>query len=294
MTTNKVIPGLDTLPKGYFDEQGRRMGLWLNLPESEYFPIFAFSFSGSKALQRSPMHFQNYLKKEYKIDPDREKFKAVHVLNLEPEAHNRIVVKDGKWAGDLKKEVYELKSKGFIVLKKDDHEEAKAITECMKAHSLASAILSNSLCEVSIFWVQDGIYCKCRIDVLSITEHGICLGDLKNYGDLSNEYLLGDHIGKQKYNWQMAHYSNGIRSVFGQDPIKRYWIFVEDKSDDGVNHGIKVRNCPDALVDAGEASLAPLRLLFKECTEKNEWPGYSEEESDAGMPDKYFPGVSYE
>jgi hypothetical protein len=271
------------LPGNFVDKEGRLMGLFLDMPEADYHKVKAFSYSFSKEFSKSPEHGQAYLRKEWEIDPDREKYKAVHLLALE-ENPSRIIVRDGVWRGALKEEVLQLQKLGRIVLKADALEDARKISEKIRSHSLAGLILENSLCEVSIFFMWNGVYCKSRIDILSITEMGICLGDLKNFGDLSSEELMGYQIGKLKYNWQMAFYDEAIFSAFGTRPIKRYWIFVEDKDP----HGVKVRNCTDAMVEAGRLVFESLLPKYKQCLEDDIWPGYAEDEADAGMPDRFF------
>jgi hypothetical protein len=275
---------LENLPKGYIDEQGRRIGLFLDLPEAEYHTVKAFSYSFAKAFGKSPAHGQAYLNKKWEIDPDREKFKAVHLLCLEPELHARIEVRDGTWRDKLKEEVQNLQRSGKIVLKSKDLEEAKKIAAKVKAHSIAGPVISNALCEVSIFWIEDGVYCKARIDILWITPAGIVLADLKNFGDLSSEGLIGYQIGDKRYFWQMAFYARAIEMVFGEKPLKMHWFFVEDSEP----HGVKVRNCTEAQYEAGWLAMGSLLPKYRECLEEDVWPCYEEEDQDAGMPDMYF------
>lgn len=275
-----------TLPGNSVDSEGRRLGLFLDLPEADYHAVKAFSYSGSKEFSKSPEHFRAYLEKEWEIDPDREKYKAVHLLALE-ENPSKIAVIDGVWRGAVKESVQLLQRQGKVVLKPDALKDAQEISAKIRAHSLAGLILANSLCEVSIFWMEMGVYCKARIDILSITEQGVCLGDLKNFGDISREELVGSQIARNKYNWQMAFYSRAIEAAFGAPPIKRYWIFVEDKKP----FGVKVRNCTDPMTEAGWLGLQGLLPQYKECLENDVWPGYAEDEADAGMPDWAFQTV---
>lgn len=273
------------LPKGYIDDQERRIGLFLDLPESEYHAVKAFSYSGAKEFSRSPAHFQAYLEKEWEIDPDREKFKAVHLLCLEPAMQKRLVVKDGTWRDKVKEEVQQLQKAGNIVLKSKDLETAKAIAANVLKHSLAGPAISQSLCEASIFWIEDGVYCKARIDILSVLGDGrIALGDLKNFGDISRDGILGYQVGERKYFMQMAMYYRAIEVTFGRPPVKMYWIFCEDSPP----HGVKFRNCPDAIREAGWLALGNLFPLYKECEESGVWPCYEEDEEDIGMPERYF------
>lgn len=263
------------------------MGFFPNLPEAEYHAVKAFSYSGSKEFAKSPAHYQAYCRKEWEPDADREKFKAVHLLCLEPEMHNRIVVKDGTWAGKVKSEVQELQKQGFIVLKPKALEEAKEIAATVLSHSLAGLILSQSLSEISLFWDEDGVYCKARIDILSITPHGIVLGDLKNFGSLASEHLIGHQIARNYYHHQMAFYSRGIEKTFGQPPIKRWWLFVEEKAP----HGIKLRGCNDAATEAGWLAISQMLPRFQSCLEDDVWPSYPEDEEDALLPDYAFQTV---
>ena len=273
-----------TLPKGWIDDLGRPMGLHIDMPEAEYHAIDAFSYSGSKEFAKSPAHFQAYQKKTWEIDPDREKYKAVHLLCLEPELQGRLKIVDGVWRDKVKAEVQALQQAGNIVLKTDARNDAQAIADAILEHSLAGPILKKSLAEVSIFWVEAGVYCKARIDILSVLPQGVVLGDLKNFGSLANEHLIGSQVARNFYHHQMAWYSRAIEVTFGEQPIARYWIFVEDKKP----HGVKIRNCNDAMAESGWASISALLPRYKECKEDDVWPNYAEDEQDVELPHYAF------
>jgi hypothetical protein len=272
---------VNTLPIGIRDDQGRPFGLFLNMPEAEYHAVKAFSFSGSKHFARSPAHFQAYLRKEWEVNPEREKFKAVHLLTLEAEEeHSRIAVKDGRWAGAVKDEVIALQKEGKLVLKPDAFEEAKAISASLKCHELAGKILSRSMSEVSVFAMIDGVYCKGRIDSLYVDPTDIFIGDLKNFGDLSRERLIAQFIHDKKFYWQMYFYTLLIEAVFEREVTNHYWFFVEDSDP----HGVKVRNYTDAMEELAAQEMNPLIDLYKKCTENNNWPSYTGGAEPAGLP----------
>lgn len=271
---------MNTLPIGIRDDQGRPFGLFLNMPEAEYHAVKAFSYSGSKQIQKSPAHFQAYLKKEWEVSPDREKFKAVHLLTLEEDQHSRIVVKDGRWAGAVKDEVIALQKEGKLVLKPDAYEDAKAISAALKTHELAGKILSRSVSEVSLFAVIDGVYCKGRIDSLYVDEADIFVGDLKNFGDLSRERLISQFIHDNRFYWQMYFYGLLVEAVFERKVTNNYWFLAEDKPP----HGVKVRTCSDAMIELAAQELNPLIQIYKECTEKNNWPCYTGGAEAGGLP----------
>jgi hypothetical protein len=264
----------------FIDDKGRIIGMVLDMNEAEYHKVKAFSYSFSKAFKKSPAHGKAYLSREWEISPDRELYKAVHMMALEGKS-DRIVVKDGRWAGAVKEEVEALQAQGKIVLKQEAFERAQEIADAIKAHSLAGMVLAHSMCEVSMFWMQDGVYCKARIDILSITSHGIILGDLKNFGDCSRTALLNYQIAKNDYHLQLALYSKAIEAVLGSAPIKRFWIFVEGEAP----HGVRVLNCGEAMIDRAWAEMSALIAQYKEVTETDNWHSYAEEELEATLPE---------
>lgn len=258
------------------------MGFFLDMPEGVYHAVRAFSYSGSKELAKSPAHFKAYLSKEWEIDPDREKFKAVHLLCLEEGKQDRISVVDGVWSGERKAQVLELQKKGQLVLKKAALEDAKNIAAAVKAHALAGSILSKALCEVSLFWSDEetGVYCKARIDILYLDDEDLMIGDIKNFGDISRERILSRFIHDNKYYWQMHHYSCGLMAIFNRKVTNHYWFFLEDKPP----HGVKVRTCSDAMLELAAQEMNPLLPLYRECEESDTWPSYPDDPENADLP----------
>lgn len=273
---------VEALKKSLYVAETRPMGVFLDMPEAEYHAVKAFSYSGAKEFFKSPAHFQAYQRKEWEVDPDREKFKAVHLLCLEEHRRENLVVRDGVWRDKLKAEVQELQKAGKLVLKQKDLDDANVIAEKIKAHALAGAILSssNTYTEVSLFWIDErtGVYCKARIDSLTVDDE-LTLGDLKNFGSLANDHVLWKQITDSKYHWQMAHYDDGLFAVFKQRAKDKFWIFVEDKDP----FGIKVRTCTDPMIERAKVDLDPLLPRFKECEEDKVWPCYPEEAEPANL-----------
>lgn len=278
MTAALKLPSMPHLGS-HIDEQGRRIGIVFDEPDHSYHSVRAFSYSFSKEFRKSPMHGKAYFTRTWESSSDRELFKAVHLMALE-ETTSRIAIVDGVRRGAVKTEVEALQAQGKIVLKPDAYEEAKAISAAIRGHALAGLILKNSICEVSLYWMQDGIYCKARPDIISITEHGIVLGDLKNFGDCSRNGLINYQISQNAYHLQQAFYSKGIEAILGKPPIKKFWTFVETKAP----HGVRLFNCTDAMCERGWAEYEAMLPRYKQCLETDNWPGYDEAEVDADLP----------
>lgn len=236
----------------------------------------------------SPAHGQAYADKEWEADPTREMYKAAHLLTLEPEEHARIVIKDGRWAGALKEEVETLQGQGYLVLKQKDFDTARAMSASIKSCPRAADALKKSIPEVSLFWMEETpeglVYCKARLDALTLDDSGIFLHDMKAFTDLSDEELLGIQVMKRGYHMQFGWYSRGIFKVFGEGPLKCSWAWVEDEKP----YGVKLRSCPPSIIDQGWAPFPDLLKRYAKCERDNIWPLYDDEETDITMPKFYL------
>lgn len=263
---------------------------YTDMPDSVYRSFKAFNYSGLKEFKKSPAHYKAYLEKEHVVDPDLEIYKAVHLMTLEdPSAQNRIVIKDGRWAGALKEEVQSLQSEGYIVLKQDGYDEAKNISASIKSHPLAADLLGASLGEVSIFWLDKHTNCplKARVDILTLKDGEIYLGDLKNFTGLHDEEFIGQQVIRQNYMMQMALYASGIKEVLGSYPRFVYWVFIEPVKP----YGCKVRRASSEHLFNIQKSFREYFERFVECSESNSWPCYSPEDELLMLPSWALKGL---
>jgi len=257
------------------------LGFYPDMPEEEYFAIRAFSNTGAKALKKSPEHFLAYENEEWKFDPGREFFKAVHLLMLEPE-NEKLVVIEGRRVGTVKERILEEKSKGKIVVNTDQFERAHAIAERGRKHKYIGPVLKDSMCEVSIFWIDHlDVYCKARLDIVNPKVGWVM--DLKNFTDLT-EWGMWSQANRMKYLWQLCHYSSGAEVVWAREFGYNAIIFCEDKAP----FGMKGRTADAGVLARAEQDLDELKLIYKECLEKDEWPGYDEEFKPLDVPHWYF------
>lgn len=260
--------------KGFVGELGLPMGIFLSMPEEQYFKVPAFSYSFSKEFAKSPAHGQAYLSKEFEIDPDRQFFKAVHLLSLEAHRSDDVVVVDGTWSQKVKAEVIApLLAQGKVVVKQKDFDAAKAISNKLLKNKSYQDLVKESHTEVSIFWQQNGVYCKCRIDRLSINSMGIALFDQKGFGDISSDNLIKWQVLDKKYHWQMAFYGMAVYDIFKEFPNQYAWVFCEDKAP--FEH--KIRSAPQKLIQVARDEILQQLEKYKTCLEFGVWPGYEEE-----------------
>ena len=263
---------------GIIGPDERPIGVFLDMPEEKYFAVKAFSYSYSKEFAKSPAHGQAYLKKEHRIDPDREFFKAVHLLTMEDRKED-IVIQDGTWTAKIKAEVIApLKAKGKLVLKQDDYDSALEVAASLKANTKVKALLDICHPEVSIFWTDHitGVYCKARLDMVGEFNGEMVLADIKSFGDLHNERLMTWQVMDKFYHHQMAFYSMAINAIWQKYPKHLRWIFCEDKPP----FANKVRGCPESLMNDGWTVMTKLLGQYKSCQEFDSWPAFEEEDKD--------------
>jgi hypothetical protein len=268
-------------------------GFIRNMPEKDYFAAPGFSYSASKEFMKSPAHYKAYLTKERELDPEREMFKAVHLLTLEADKANRIVVVDGVWRDKVKAEVQAKQADGYIVLKQKDFDRARDIAASILSNPAAMEILEGSENEVSMFWTDPntGTPCKGRVDVLKAIEEFVFISDLKNLSQLHDEEMIGQQVLRMKYQYQMAFYAMGFNTITGLMPYGCKWIFVEDE----LPFGVKVRSCPQVLLDSAWIDYANNVLQrFKECTFSNDWSSYDSQSKELTLPKWFQKGVNNE
>lgn len=274
---------------GIIGPDERPIGVFLNLEESRYHQVRAFSYSYSKEFAKSPAHGQAYLQKEHRIDPDREFFKAVHLLTLEDKPDG-IAIVDGTWTQKIKADVIApLKAQGKLVLKQDDYDTALKVSASLKANQKVKALIDCCMPEVSIFWTDaaSGVYCKARLDMVGTFNGDMVLADLKSFSDLHNEKLMTYQVLNQSYHNQMAFYSMAINAIWQKFPKHLRWIFCEDKAP----YANKVRTCPESLLNEGWATMTKMLSSYKTCQEFDSWPGFEEDEKELELPNNMKPPV---
>lgn len=115
---------------------------------------------------------------------------------------------------------------GVTLLPERQNERIMKAAATMRANPHLVQAFSGGFPEVSIFWVQEGVPCKCRIDYLKITASV----DLKSFRSKDrlmelNRMILAD-IFKYRYDAQMAHYTDG--RLAAKELFEQGKVFVGD------------------------------------------------------------------
>lgn len=197
---------------------------------------------------------------------------AVHARVMEPDEFSSRYFVARKCDRRTKKGQQEwseslLGAQGRIILREEDMEKVKNLSDSVFAHIEASSLIHGANYEQSIFWIdkETGIHCKARPDIL----HKNMVVDLKTTKDASYYIFKKDAI-KYGYHLQAAMIQEGIYAVTGDIITDFISISIENKHP----FPTAIYTFSDETIEQGRSEFRRLLELHKECTENQEWPSY--------------------
>lgn len=178
----------------------------------------------------------------------------------------------------------EIYAEGKVPILAHELEAAQAMAASIKAHPVASALLSNGNPEVSLFWIDPatGVKCRARIDWLPNAVEGrrLIVPDLKTAATAApTEFAKA--AANFAYFGQWTHYLDGVQALgLDADPA---WLFVVVEKADP--HLVSVNQFidPDDLKLA-RAAVDHCRRLYRDCLAADHWPGYGDGINDLSLP----------
>lgn len=245
----------------------------IDISNEEYQIAKGLSYSGLKRLAISPAHYKT--PKEYKSDPI---FNAVHMAILEPERFDAQVITVGdRRKKENKAKILEAEEKCLIVLRDDELETCLELRRSVERSVKARALCSLGVNEKSFFGAHElGFRTKCRPDAL--WEKAGVIVDLKGFYDLRTDNIERQ-IYRMQYHWQAAWYQDVMFQATGQR-FGFLHVFYEASPP----YGIRIVALHEAALEKAREEYKPLTQLYAECLEKNEWPSYSDEIAEVGLP----------
>jgi hypothetical protein len=245
----------------------------------------AVSKSWLDKLARSPAHLRYYLDHDQgEQTPAQVLGSALHCAVLEPDQyHSRYKIapldrrtKAGKSAWKELQRAAELY--GTRIITAAQAHEIEAMKAGVMAHQKAAAILSadSTAMESTLFWTDEdtGVRCKCRPDII----HRQIVCDLKTTRDASRA-AFAKAIYNYRYHVQAAFYMDGCRAN-GLDP--GYWLFIAVENQ--APHMAAVYELDPADVELGREIYKSDLETYRQCVERDEWPGYADGISTISLP----------
>ncbi|MFC3504836.1 PD-(D/E)XK nuclease-like domain-containing protein [Micromonospora krabiensis] len=265
-------------------------GIHPDMPEDVYHrdPVPGGSLSSSgarKLLETCPARF-DYERRN--PPPSRDEFdlgKAFHTKVLGTGAET-VVCDFRDWktkpAQEAKKAAY---AAGKVPLLAHQAADVDAMTDAVRSHPIAGALLSKGDVEQSLFWTDDrtGIWRRARLDLLRTD----AIVDLKSCESADGEHVA-KAIARYGYHAQADFYLEGARAL-GLGELPFLFVFVEKRPP----HLIHV-------VQLGPDELAAGRHLnnraidrFAECQRTGVWPGYADDITTISLPPYALRNLEY-
>ncbi len=221
-------------------------------------------------LKKSPYHF--YHRKNFaKKSTDQQLLgSALHALILEPNvfANNYCIAPNiNKNTNEWKKIKKAAIEANQIVITEKQFEEITIIANYVKQEPTAAKLIDGAQYEKSIFWEnqETGILCKCRPDIL----HTNMICDLKTAADAS-ESAFKNAIYNYGYHIQASMMQEGVEAVLGHK-INDF-IFIVVEKEEPFSTAIYILD--EYAIEKGREDFHSTLQRYKECRDKNEWPGY--------------------
>lgn len=268
----------------------QRLGLYRGMPFDVYHAVDAVSSSGLKTFARSPWHYRNRvevkptksmltgtlvhcalleanaLAARYVVTPDtappRPSIRQVNAKKPSPETVAAV-----QWWSD-----FQAQCEGKQIISADDYATMQAQVRAVQAEPELAKLLARGEGEVSLFWVDEatGLYCKARIDWLSLDGNAAKVLELKSTADESPSGF-GRTAARLRYALQRAHYMAGVQAV-GLQARSWTWGAVSSKPPFlAVPYELT-----DELKEQADDDRAELLQRLAWCNANNKWPAYGE------------------
>jgi len=247
-------------------------GLFLDLPDTEYFANPAINCSGLKIIaQKTPLHFKSKQEEPREETPALIIGSAVHCLTLEPDLFSvRYVIapKIDKRTKAGKEQWADLEATGRIVLSEDDADKIMRIADAVRTHKTASKLITGGFAEVSVFTKIDGTPAKCKCDYL---RENVAIIDLKTTEDASKAGFMRSVI-KYGYHQQAAWYLDCLEA-YGK-PVDAFVFIAVEKT---APFAVGIYELDADTVQLGRELNERALRVYQDCLQTNVWQGYSEQ-----------------
>lgn len=261
-------------PKDAAGMSGQLIAVTFGMPDADYRKVDAISKSGLDLIDASPRKYQHVVIEANKPEPTAAMRlgSAFDCYLLEPEvfATRFLVIPAGMRRGTKVWDEFETEAAGRELVKAEEFEEIKAMSDAIKAHPIASQVLSDGFPQVSYFWNDPitGVPCKSRADFRR--KDGI-LVDVKTTAEGGgNPEAFQRTALAMRYHVQAAFYSDGAEIVDSK-PETFLFVVVERVAP----YLVSIYSMTDDFIHLGREAYRKDLETFARCKAENVFPGYS-------------------
>lgn len=162
------------------------------------------------------------------------------------------------------------------IISQDEADQLHGMVRAVWAHPMAKRILQNAKTEQCLFAEDEhGTIRKARLDALV---GGSVIPDLKTSASADPQEFERS-LGKFRYHVQAAYYIDLCKLV-GIDKSDFVFIVVEKEPP----YACAVYSLSQDAIELGRAEYQRDLALVRDCTAKNNWPGFTEDITVIGLP----------
>ena len=203
----------------------------------------------------------------------------IHLAVLEPLKFEADVVV----VGDLRKTENKNKrdealAQGKFIAREDDFYTAKEVVRAIRKHKMADFLVTKGENEVSGFAIDPLLNVEMKIRPDAILHEQKIIVDLKSVSAM-NVNALEKYMYSKRYNYQSAFYRHVNKIITGEN-YKMVHILVETKAP----FAVRLISFSEGALDLSFNKVFELMKVYAECVDKAEWPGYTDDIIDIGIP----------
>lgn len=177
-------------------------------------------------------------------------------------------------------------ARGLIAMLRKEFEPVAAMAEALLEHKLARRLVEDARPEVTAVWQDEmtGVWCRARYDLLRPpTASGrLVIPDYKT-STSAHPDRFAKSIVEYGYHQQGAFYTTGgIALNLGEDPV---FLFIVQETTAPYLVSVVQLDPPDMRIGA-HLNREAIRL-YKQCVDRDEWPGYGDDIAHVALPSWY-------
>jgi len=239
-----------------------------NMPFGDYTEVSGVHSSTLKEILTSPKHYKYAINSKKKSTSEMIRGHLSHTAVLEYELlDEKYALWDGGRRYGKKYDEFLLEIGDKTDIKPQELEDALEIKKAVD-NSISSDIFSKkNKKEVSMFWTEKGIDCKCRIDCLVLDGELVGIWDLKSTYNVT-KYRFERTFNNFRYDVQAGMYRSGVKHCLGED-LPFGIVAVESRAP----HDVAVFRCDDELTEYCDEQYQTALDKLLECRENDHWPG---------------------
>ncbi len=258
-----------------------------DMPWEEYFAADGLNSTTLNAIAlQSPAHAK--WKMDHPDEGESEALKlgqAVHMALLEPDRFQEIWaigpdVKLNTKAGKADWALFEGENEGKKLLRATARPLIHGILGRLRAEpALRSLCNAGGDYELSMFWKQDDVDAKGRVDKYVDGPAGHIVIDLKTCRS-AHRVAMARAISDFGYARQAAWYRDGIKACLGNRPVIYMLVCVEKTPP----YAISTLKLSEDALQVGANENRRLMNVWRRCMETGNWPDYSRSVREVGLP----------